>query len=221
MRSGSPLVVGLLLLGATPPACGPRRSDATRPDLARADAGPPGGGGAGPRAGRSPAGGAPGSAGDASSAPVDAPADLPPIAPPPPRPAWRWGPARKDDCTGEGLRQISAPLRNVPAGIDAATACQAAPRNVMGIDFASPDRCVDDGGDARAVGRPRQHLPGHARRPPRSAAGDGQLRSTAPLEGFADLHLHQMSHLGFGGSVVWGGGLRSARPRCWRRSRRR
>ena len=34
--------------------------------------------------------------------------------------------------------------------------------------------------------------------------GDGEP-ARRPLEGFADLHLHQMTHLGFGGSVVWGG----------------
>jgi microsomal dipeptidase-like Zn-dependent dipeptidase len=73
----------------------------------------------------------------------------------------------------------------------------------MGIDFTSPDRCVDDGGmrgqwdvpDTTCLATP----------PPAPArGGDGQLRSTAPLEGFADLHLHQMSNLGFGGSIVWG-----------------
>ena len=199
MRSASPRVVGLLLLGAAAAGCGPRRSDATR--SFPGEAGPPGSGGTGgPSTERPPLGGAGGGAADAA---VDAPVDLPPIAPPPPRPAWRWGPARKDGCTGEGLRQISAPLRNVPPGMDAAAACKAAPRNVMGIDFASPDRCVDDGGmrgqwdvpDTTCLATP----------PPAPARGaDGQLRSDAPLEGIADLHLHQMSYLGFGGSIVWG-----------------
>src|SRR5688572_23457592 len=43
---------------------------------------------------------------------------------------YRFGPSRKDDCTAVGFRQISAPLRNVPGGIDARTACLQTPRNV-------------------------------------------------------------------------------------------
>ena len=33
----------------------------------------------------------------------------------------------------------------------------------------------------------------------------GTLSSSAALEGFADIHVHQMAHLGFGGSLIWGG----------------
>src|ERR1700688_61613 len=34
--------------------------------------------------------------------------------------------------------------------------------------------------------------------------GTGSLASAEPLEGFADIHVHQMADLGFGGSIVWG-----------------
>ena len=34
--------------------------------------------------------------------------------------------------------------------------------------------------------------------------GTGSLASPEPLEGFADIHVHQMADLGFGGSIVWG-----------------
>jgi microsomal dipeptidase-like Zn-dependent dipeptidase len=130
------------------------------------------------------------------AAPPDARPDLPP---------WRWGPVQKNQCAGEGLRQISAPLRNVPAGFSPQAACQNAPRNVMGIDFDRPDRCVD-GGMTGLRGQwdvPDSSCAATAPGPP-TRGSEGELTSAAPLEGYADLHLHQMAHLGFGGSVVWG-----------------
>jgi microsomal dipeptidase-like Zn-dependent dipeptidase len=39
--------------------------------------------------------------------------------------------------------------------------------------------------------------------PPRG--GTGSLASSEPFEGFADIHVHQMANLGFGGSILWGG----------------
>ncbi len=120
------------------------------------------------------------------------------------RPAWRWGPVRKDGCVG-ARRRISAPLRNLPAGVTAEVACAHAPRTVRGVFFERPDGCERDGGEVRG----HWDLPDStcAAEPPAPPVRgeDGSLRSPAPLEGYADLHLHQMAHLGFGGSVVWGG----------------
>src|SRR5687767_5648138 len=58
---------------------------------------------------------------------------------------WKWGPVKKDECTAPGLRQVSSRLWNIPWGTSWDYACQNAPRNVMGIEFARPDRCVDLG----------------------------------------------------------------------------
>jgi hypothetical protein len=118
----------------------------------------------------------------------------------------RWGPVRKDGCTGSGLRQVSGPLRNVPFGTDPLAACRRTPRNVMGIEFAQPDRCVREG----LIGaRGQWDVPDTSCLPAPPAAprrgGEGTPSSSAPLEGYADLHVHQMGQLGFGGSVVWGG----------------
>jgi microsomal dipeptidase-like Zn-dependent dipeptidase len=118
-------------------------------------------------------------------------------------PAWRWGPIRKDECSG-GRRWVSAPLRAVPDGIPAEAACQNAPRNLLGIPFARPDRCERTGGEVRG----RWQVPDSSCADAPAApvrGGEGALAQPQPLEGYADLHLHQMAHLGFGGSVVWGG----------------
>jgi microsomal dipeptidase-like Zn-dependent dipeptidase len=156
-----------------------------------------------PPAGRSPA---------ADAGPADAPTPgTPPTdafptgaGPRPELPPWRWGPIRRDDCTPAGLRRISAPLRNLPAGVTAETACANAPRNVLGIPFSRPDGCARDGDDVRG----RWDVPDTscAATPPPAPTrgGEGKLASAQPLEGWADLHLHQMANLGFGGSVVWG-----------------
>jgi microsomal dipeptidase-like Zn-dependent dipeptidase len=121
------------------------------------------------------------------------------------REVWRWGPARRDECTSPGLRQMSAPLRNLPDGVDAEKACRHAPRNVVGIDFAAPDRCVQQGQAMRGEWDVPDSACAATPPAPPVRGAMGKLSSDAPLEGFADLHLHQMGHLGFGGSVVWGG----------------
>jgi microsomal dipeptidase-like Zn-dependent dipeptidase len=118
----------------------------------------------------------------------------------------RFGPIQKDGCTGAGLRQLSGPLRNVPFGANAITACQGTARNVMGLSFARPDRCVSDGlfGARGQWDVPDSScLPAPPPAPRRG--GEGALQSGAPLEGYADIHVHQMGQLGFGGSVIWGG----------------
>src|SRR5262245_8705674 len=58
---------------------------------------------------------------------------------------WRWGPIQKNGCRGNGLRQVSARLMNIPVGANWDFACRNAPRNVMGIDFPRPARCVNLG----------------------------------------------------------------------------
>jgi microsomal dipeptidase-like Zn-dependent dipeptidase len=123
---------------------------------------------------------------------------------------WRWGPIQKNGCGGNGLRQVSARLMNIPVGTNWDFACRNAPRNVMGIDFPRPDRCVNLGlfgqyGEWDVPDTSCLSVPPVA--PTRG--GEGMLRSTDPLEGYADLHVHQMAHLGFAGSVVWGGAFGS------------
>jgi microsomal dipeptidase-like Zn-dependent dipeptidase len=123
-----------------------------------------------------------------------------------PQQPWRWGPVKKDHCSGEGRRQVSSRLWNIPSGTAWEDACRNASRNVMGIEFARPDRCVDLGAqgewgewdvpDTACLSGP----------PPAPTRGDtGNLASSSTLEGYADIHVHQMGHLGFGGSIVWGG----------------
>ena len=140
-------------------------------------------------------GGSP-AAGEGGGAPLDArPVALQP---------WRWGPIGKDGCTEGGLRSISAPLLGVPAGVSAAMACQDAPRNVLGIDFPRPDRCEEMGGQVRGHWQVPDSTCAAGPPPAPVRGGEGALAFSTPLEGYADLHLHQMAHLGFGGSVVWG-----------------
>jgi microsomal dipeptidase-like Zn-dependent dipeptidase len=152
--------------------------------------------------------GAPGAAGTTG----DAGADVPVVDAPAreagvraERPPWRWGPVRRDGCTAEGRQRISAPLRNLPPGVSMEAACAQAPRNVLGVFFQRPDRCDREGEEVRG----HWDLPDSscAAEPPAAPTrgGEGTLRSSQPLEGYADLHLHQMAHLGFAGAVVWGG----------------
>lgn len=179
-------LLAALSLGSVPTGCtrGGPRGNAPPVDVTRDGGGP---------------------SGATSDAPGATPDDAAPIPPPPPRPVWRWGPVQKDGCTGEGQRQLSAPLRNVPPGTPALAACAQAPRNVMGIDFPRPDRCLAEGNGARGQWDvPDSSCRSTAPAAPKRGADDLPAES-APLEGFADLHLHQMSHLGFAGSVVWGG----------------
>src|SRR5262245_55012795 len=77
------------------------------------------------------------------------PEELPPRRDAAPAVPWVWGPVQQDACVADGRRQLSAPLENIPAGTDPAAACAAAPRNLMGIDFARPDRCVAQLGGVR------------------------------------------------------------------------
>lgn len=118
---------------------------------------------------------------------------------------WRWSTIKADACTTAGKRQYSARLWDIPSGTEWMAACMNAPRNVMGVDFAHPTRCVDlgisgmwgewDVPDSRCAATPPAA-------PQRGA--DDVLTIDAPLEGYADLHTHQMAHLGFGQSVFWG-----------------
>lgn len=96
------------------------------------------------------------------------------------------------------MRRITAEIRDLPAS-DATRWCSQQPRNVMGR-LSVPSECDDAQGtwlvpDSRCLGVPP---------PPPQPGGTGSLLSTAPLEGFADLHVHQMANLGFGGTIVWG-----------------
>jgi microsomal dipeptidase-like Zn-dependent dipeptidase len=124
--------------------------------------------------------------------------------------AQNWGPLEKDNCKAEGYRQMSSRLFNVVQGADSAETCKKTGRNVMG-GRRVPDRCRQkkllglitlewrgqwDVSDSTCLTVPP---------PVPVRGGTGSLASTAPLEGFADIHVHQMADLGFGGSIVWGG----------------
>ncbi|HUP92977.1 MAG TPA: RICIN domain-containing protein [Solimonas sp.] len=118
---------------------------------------------------------------------------------------WKWGPVKKDACTVTGMRQVSSRLWNIPGGTAWDYACQNAPRNVMGIEFARPDRCVDQGSGGEWGEWDVPDVSCNATPPAAPVrGGTGTLASPAPMEGYADLHVHQMAHLGFGGSIVWG-----------------
>ncbi len=121
------------------------------------------------------------------------------------RSTWRWGAGSKGDCAGEGLRTITAPLRNLPRETDGLAICAQTPHNVMGFDYPAPDDCKREGGDIVGTWRVPDSSCSSTTTPPPRRGEHGTLTSPAPLEGFADLHIHQMGHLGFGGSVVWGG----------------
>jgi microsomal dipeptidase-like Zn-dependent dipeptidase len=122
-----------------------------------------------------------------------------------------WGPLEKDGCRSSELRQLSAQLFNLPADANWKTACYQKTRNVMGNSSRSPDRCRQkrlfriitletrgewDVADPSCLADPPS-VP--------ERGGIGSLASAELLEGFADIHVHQMAHLGFGGSIVWGG----------------
>lgn len=123
-----------------------------------------------------------------------------------------WGPLSKEDCQAEGLRRVSAEFLNVRHEADPHRACLNTTRNIMGVPDRLPNRCVVrwklpnifrvkhrgqwDVAESSCLSLPPDQ-------PMRG--GTGTLSSTAPLEGYADLHVHQMANLGFGGTIIWGG----------------
>ena len=120
--------------------------------------------------------------------------------------AQTWGPVRKDHCTRGARRQLSAELLEVPVEADWRTACSHLLRNVMGRSR-PPDRCIE----VKFLGIFPYQMRGQwdvvdsaclADPPP--APQPATSSSSDPMEGFADIHVHQMGNLGFGGSVVWG-----------------
>jgi microsomal dipeptidase-like Zn-dependent dipeptidase len=121
-----------------------------------------------------------------------------------------WGPLKRDGCKPNGLRQFSAELLSVPQGADWQTDCRTTARNVMGGGPRNPDRCkqkklfglipIEIRGEWDAPDSTCLTVP-----PSLPVRGEtGSLVSKEPLEGFADIHVHQMADLGFGGSIVWG-----------------
>jgi microsomal dipeptidase-like Zn-dependent dipeptidase len=109
------------------------------------------------------------------------------------------------------MRRVSARFLNIHHDSDWRTACLATPRNIMGAPHRLPKACV-----AQATfGLPVLEHFGQwdvadssclsTLSPPPQRGGTGNLSSSAPLEGFADIHVHQMGNLGFGGSIIWGG----------------
>jgi len=194
------LMRALLMLAACCWAC--RSGGKMAPDSAPVG-GDAGGSDGGP--GRGDKGGsddAPTGGGDDGGA---GPPELPPRRDAAPAVPWVWGPVQTDDCSAPGKRQISAALEDVPAGVDPQSACENAPRNLMGIDFARPDRCaIPAGGGVRGEWDVPDTSCAAAPPPAPARGGEGSLASEAALEGYADLHIHQMGHLGFGGTVLWG-----------------
>ena len=106
---------------------------------------------------------------------------------------------------------MSAQLFNLPPGSDWQTICKNKTLNVMGGLSRDPDRCrpkkflglitLEMRGQWDVVDSTCLTDPPPVPKP----GGTGLLVSTEPLEGFADIHVHQMGNLGFGGSIAWGG----------------
>lgn len=123
-----------------------------------------------------------------------------------------WGPLEAGKCADEtGRREMSARLWSEAAGADLARRCEVLTRDVMGRESKpqAPCRMARDAvsEEVYAVGRwlVSDSTCG-VELPVSPARGEsGALKSAAPLEGYADIHVHQMAHLGFGGSVIWGG----------------
>ncbi len=57
----------------------------------------------------------------------------------------RWGTFRKDHCTGEGRRQYSAVIHNVPQGVSWEAACAQSGANLEGRWYTAPARCKHTG----------------------------------------------------------------------------
>lgn len=125
------------------------------------------------------------------------------------RPPSPWGPLRSEHCGRDGYRVVSAEFLNPDHLPNALAACEKTTRNVMGRN-AAPSRCKASGWswlfrarlrgewetpDARCHYKPQQL-------PRETVTGSSPV--DGPLEGFADIHVHQMGNLGFGGSIVWG-----------------
>ena len=108
-----------------------------------------------------PAGGAPGAAGRLrrrSGRPGGPAAHRPAPAPP----AWRWGPARKDGCTGRGPAADLRPAAQRARGHRRRDGVQGRPPQRDGHRLRQPRPLRGRRRHARAVGRARHHLPGHA-----------------------------------------------------------
>ena len=122
-----------------------------------------------------------------------------------------WGPLRSDECKAEGFRQVSSRLFNVAENAGGDKECRTTARNVMGGHARVPDRCSPKKllGLMTLEWRGQWDVPDSScltiPLPPPLRGGTGTLASAAPLEGFADIHVHEMAELGFGGSIVWGG----------------
>lgn len=116
-----------------------------------------------------------------------------------------WGPISRGACVGDGMREYRAVML-YEHGIATARDCER-PRAVFGRTR-PPDRCFVQGGwspEAGLVGG-SWDAPDTSclLQPKRRSTGvdAGTLSSSAALEGFADIHVHQMAHLGFGGSLI-------------------
>jgi hypothetical protein len=56
-----------------------------------------------------------------------------------------WGPVKADSCTGNGTRQYSAVLHDIPWGQSWEDACARMPNTINGYYFATPCRCKNVG----------------------------------------------------------------------------
>lgn len=120
--------------------------------------------------------------------------------------AQTWGPIRKDHCTPGARRQVSAELHELSPEADWRTVCSLLPRSILGR-LRTPDRCVK----AKFLKMFPYQVRGQwdvvdsaCLIDPPPAPQQRLLSSSDSIEGFADIHVHQMANLGFGGSIVWG-----------------
>lgn len=113
-----------------------------------------------------------------------------------------WAPVRAEGCEADGVRRYTSTLRVLVPGVDPKSQCPA--RELMGAERTPVCTVAFDW--RGLVVRGEWKIPDSAclKSLPARAAPQPYPSGTS-LSGYADLHVHQMAHLGFGGSTMWGG----------------
>src|SRR5690349_5867510 len=113
-----------------------------------------------------------------------------------PSTAQVWGPLDINKCNPDGTRTVSARLEQIPQGSDDEKLCQNTPRVILGTS-SLPDRCspvrrfIFKGGE-RGIWKVADTSCQTGALPAPIPGGVGTMQSGMPLEGFADIHVHQM-----------------------------